>query len=189
MYLQKKFFYLAFICFLFLFLAISYQKSDTTLKKLEKEVVATNTFGVYKDDVAIDFQLLNENGEKIRLSNYKGKKVMINFFATWCGPCQEEMPILVEIDKRTDKKKLEIIGVNVTKEEPNPNLVRKFVSHFQVKFEVLFDGEGKVMKDYQLIGIPTTLLIDESGKIVERINGVVTIDMFNNHAFFEGLKQ
>ncbi|WNF35749.1 TlpA disulfide reductase family protein [Bacillaceae bacterium IKA-2] len=187
MFLRKNSYYLALICFIFLCLAISYQLSDTPLKRIEQAVLAENSTGVYKENVAVDFQLLNSNGEKLTLSNYRGKKVIINFFATWCGPCQEEMPVFVELDRITDNQKLIILGVNMTKEEKNPNQVREFAEHFQVEYEVLYDGEGKVMKDYQLIGIPTTIFIDEKGKIVERFNGILTMDMLKKHRFLAGI--
>lgn len=156
------------------------------MKRMEQAVLTANSLGVYKDDIAVDFQLLNSNGEKVTLSNYRGRKVILNFFATWCGPCQDEMPTLVELDRRTDNEKLILLGINMTKEEQNPNQVRKFTEHFQVEYEVLYDGEGIVLKEYQLIGIPTTIFIDEKGKIAERINGVLTMEMINGHPFLAG---
>jgi thiol-disulfide isomerase/thioredoxin len=188
LFIRKKFFYLAIICFIFLFLAVNYERSDSTLKQMEQEVVAAATkTGVYQGDIAENFQLITTSGERIKLSEFRGKKVIVNFFATWCGPCQEEMPLLVELDKRTSKEQMIILGVNVTREEPNPTQVRDFLKQFQVQFEVLFDGDGEVMKTYQLIGIPTTIFIDEKGKIVERLNGMITMEMIESHPFFKGM--
>ncbi|RXI98247.1 TlpA family protein disulfide reductase [Anaerobacillus alkaliphilus] len=184
---RNRFFYLAAIFFIFLFLALNYERSENVTKRLEQDVVASaSRAGVYKGDLAQDFQLVNARGEMVRLSQFRGKKVILNFFATWCGPCQEEMPTLVELDKRLNNETFTIIGVNVTKEEPNPNQVKEFIKHYQVEYVVLFDGDGKVMKDYQLIGIPTTLFIDEKGKIIERLNGIVSLEMIKNHNFFDG---
>lgn len=187
MYYKKNFLYVSLLCFAFFFLAISYEHSDTTLKRMEQEVLASNQLGVYKNDIAENFQLLNMKGEKVALSDFKGKKVVVNFFATWCGPCQEEMPILVSLDKKVSDDKLIILGVNMTKEERNANQVREFIKHFKVEYEVVYDGDGKVMKEYQLIGIPTTLFIDEKGKIVDRINGLITEDIIKDHIFFKGI--
>lgn len=154
---------------------------------MEQAMVASATkTGVYKGDMAENFLLLNASGEKVKLSDFRGKKLVLNFFATWCAPCQEEMPILVELDKRVNQEELILLGINVTKEEPNPNQVQQFIKHFQVQYDVLFDGDGKVMNDYQLIGIPTTIFIDEKGKIVERVNGVVTMELIKSHSFFKG---
>jgi peroxiredoxin len=186
LFVRRNFFYLAALCFLFLFLAVNYERSDSTLKRMEQDVVAATTkTGVYQGNLAKKFQLLNQNGETVSLSDYRGKKVILNFFATWCAPCQEEMTTLVELDKTLNKENIVLIGINVTKEEPNPNVVRDFIKHYQVQYDVLFDGGGTVMKDYQLIGIPTTIFVDEKGKIVRRLNGMVTMDMLSNDPFFE----
>ena len=169
-------------------MATNYQRSESSLKQLEKEVVAAAVaakIGVYQGDTAVNIQLLNALGEPVNLKDFRGKKVLINFFATWCAPCQEEMPILVDLDSRINNEKFVILGVNVTKQEPNPNQVREFIRHYQVEYDILFDGEGKVMKDYQLIGIPTTIFIDEKGKIIKRLNGMLTMDMVENDPFFK----
>ncbi len=185
---RTHFFYLTLLFFIFFFLALNYERSESVMKLLEKNVTASaSKMGVYKGDLAEDFQLVDTTGKTVKLSAYRGKKVILNFFATWCGPCQEEMPILVELDKRIDREKIEIIGVNVTKEESNPNHVRDFIKHYQVEYDVVFDGEGKVMKAYQLIGIPTSIFIDENGKIVERLNGIITPEIIESHPFFEGI--
>ncbi|OIJ10135.1 hypothetical protein BKP35_13550 [Anaerobacillus arseniciselenatis] len=183
---RKNFIYLAILCFTFLFLAINYERSDTAIKRMEQEVLVSNQLGVYKGDIAENFQLQNFNGEQLQLESFRGKKVIVNFFATWCAPCQEEMPILVALQEKVENENFVVIGVNVTKEEPNRKRVREFVEHFNVNFEVLYDDEGEVMDIYQLIGIPTTFFIDEEGKIVERINGIITLEMIKNHPFFEG---
>ncbi len=184
--IKNKYFYLAIFFHIFLFLAIQYERSESVYKQNNQPQVVSTTVktGAYKGELAKNFQLLNGRGEKVMLSNFRGKKVMINFFATWCAPCQEEMPLLVELSKKINKEKLVIIGVNVTKEESNPNNVQEFIKHFQIQFEVLYDEDGKVMDDYQLIGIPTTILINEKGKIVDRLNGVITPKMIKQHSFF-----
>lgn len=183
---RKNFLFLAIICFVFLFLAINYERSDIVLKREDIVASATKT-GVHQGDLALNFQLLNGDGEKVILSDFRGRKIIVNFFASWCAPCQEEMPVLVELDSRINNEKAVIIGVNVTKEEPNPNQVREFIKHFKVGYEVLYDGDGKVMKDYQLIGIPTTLFINEKGEIVLRLNGMLTMDMVKTNPFFDGI--
>lgn len=180
---RKNAVYLTFFCFLFLFLGIRYINSDTVLKQLEQEVVATNKYGVYKGDIATNFQLINQKGERVSLSDYRGKKVVLNFFATWCAPCQEEMPILVNLHNK--RKDITVLGVNVTTQEQNPNQVEQFIKHFEVSYNILYDGKGDVLEDYELIGIPTTLLLDEKGTIVERINGMITYEYINKHSFFQ----
>lgn len=182
---RRNFIYLAILCFIFLFLAINYERSDSTLKRMEQDVIATTETGVYKGDLAEDFQLLNSDGELVSLASFKGKKVFLNFFATWCSPCQEEIPTLIELQRKMGTENFVVLAVNVTKEERNPNDVKKFIEHFNIDFDVLLDHDGKVRKQYQLIGIPTSFFIDEKGKIVERLNGILTLEMIENHHFFK----
>ncbi|MGO4889347.1 TlpA disulfide reductase family protein [Anaerobacillus sp. MEB173] len=164
------------IFFLMFIVGVLYERSDTVLKNLEMAVAASTNEGAQVGNVAVDFTLLNTKGETVSLTDYKGKTVLLNFFATWCGPCLEEMPALVELDKRLSDEELIILGVNLTKQERNANDVRPFLDHFHAEFDVVFDVEGKVMENYQLIGIPTSVIINEKGKIIARINGMLTAE-------------
>lgn len=175
--------YLMLFSFLFLVLGVIYVQSNTTMKRVEQHVVATNKQGVFKGDIATNIQLINQNGETVSLNDYRGKRVVLNFFVTWCGPCQEEMPTLVKLHK--DNEDVRVIGVNLSTQERDLSHVDEFIQHFNVEYEVLFDGEGVALEEYQLIGTPTTLLIDEKGKIIERINGMITESFLKEHSFFE----
>ena len=130
--------------------------------------------GLEKDKVAPDFELQSLSGEIFRLSDYRGKKVFLNFWASWCGPCKIEMPYMENYYKKyKDLENVEIIAVNMTKSELNVEKVQGFVESYGLTFPVLLDSEGKVEKLYRVLGYPTTYLINEEGIIVDGFTGSV----------------
>lgn len=138
------------------------------------KVTIAADYGVHEGEQALPFELQDENGTNVKLQDFYGKKVIVNFFATWCPPCQEEMPLLVHLHEQLDTNKEVLIGVNLTKEERNRRDVELFMKQFGASYLVLYDEEGKVMDDYQIFGIPVTVFINEEGKITKRINGELT---------------
>lgn len=124
---------------------------------------------------APDFTLSTLSGEKISLHDTRGRYVLLNMWASWCGPCREETPHLVRIDKTFPDKKLTVLGVNMTSEELKIKSVRDFVQKYNVSYPVLLDKNGKVMNDYHIIGIPTSYLLDKKGRIIHRFEGDVTV--------------
>lgn len=134
--------------------------------------------GVFPGQKAPTFSLKTLRGKTASLDEYKGKPLVINLFASWCPPCQEEMPLLNELSKTLGDKG-NVIGVNLTNQERSLDDVKAFVKQFNVPFDVLLDEKGEVGKLYQIIGIPTTLLIDEKGIIQKRYNGMLTEKMID----------
>jgi len=122
-------------------------------------------------DPAYDFQLTDLNGEVIRLSNLRGKKVMLNFWATWCGPCRMEIPHMVELYDEQGNAEFEILAVNVNEA---PDKVRAFVQQNDMHFPVPLDTKGSVAGSYYVRAIPTSLFIDEQGIIVAVHVGTLT---------------
>lgn len=118
---------------------------------------------------APDFTLLDLNGKKVSLAEYRGKAVVLNFWATTCGPCKAEMPSLNSLYLEFRNKGLSVVAVSVdTSEKP----VRAFISEKNLAFTVLMDKDKEVFFDsYAVMGLPTTFLIDRSGAIVEKIIG------------------
>jgi peroxiredoxin len=108
---------------------------------------------------APDFELLNLAGEQIRLSEMRGTAVLINFWATWCGPCRLEMPAIQERYERYYPE-LAVLAVNF--DEPVDE-VQKFVDELGLTFEVLLDPGATVQDLYRVRGYPTTYLVDEGG--------------------------
>jgi len=111
--------------------------------------------------LAPDFILSNLQGERVQLANLKGRPVLLNFWATWCPPCREEMPLL-EAVYRERREELEVLTVNLQEE---PEVIEAFQKENGYTFPVLLDREGKVASQYWIRGIPTTLIIDSQGII------------------------
>src|SRR3954454_15771299 len=112
------------------------------------------------------FQLSGRGGKTIDLSQFKGQVVMINFWATWCAPCRQEMPLLEDIYKKYKPMGFTLIGVNV---EPKSGDPEAFLSKLPkpVTFPVAFDVDSKVSKLYNVAGMPTTVFIDRKGNVRE----------------------
>jgi peroxiredoxin len=108
------------------------------------------------------FTLASRAGQDVSLAQYKGQVVMINFWASWCGPCRQEMPLLEGIYRKYGKMGFTMIGVNV---EPDSNAANEWLKATPVSFPILYDRDSKVSKLYDVAGMPSTVIIDRSGKL------------------------
>lgn len=113
-----------------------------------------------KGKPAPDFALKSTTGENLRLSEFRGDVVMVNFWATWCGPCRQEMPILDELYDRYQKVGFRLIGVNI---DDDPRRAIEMLESLGVSFPVVFDDRKEVSEQYQVQAMPVTLLIDRNG--------------------------
>jgi len=120
---------------------------------------------------APDFALETLDGETIRLSDFVGKPVLVNFWATWCAPCRAEFPDFQEasID---NADKLVIIGINNTTAD-QPELVDDFVAEMGATFPIVLDQDGKVSESYQIRGLPTSIFVDRDGIVQEVFTGPI----------------
>lgn len=124
--------------------------------------------GLKIGNVPPNFELTSLTGDVVKLSDYKGKKVILNFWATWCPPCKDEMPHLEKYYKKNkDSANIEIIAINMTTQD-RPEMVRKFVDAYGLTFPILFDNNGEVMDAYQILTLPMTYIINTDGKIAHR---------------------
>lgn len=120
---------------------------------------------------APDFKLKTLEGKTVRLSDYVGKKVILNFWATWCPPCKEEVPHMQKVYEEYKNQGVEILAVNVTNKEGGKGAVAQFVKEHGLTFKVLLDKEGVVGSTYQVLTLPTTYMIDTKGNMVDIIEG------------------
>ncbi|HJY63692.1 MAG TPA: TlpA disulfide reductase family protein, partial [Ignavibacteria bacterium] len=124
-----------------------------------------------KDDM-VDFTW-NENGKDVKLSDYKGKVILVNFWATWCGPCRRELPSLSQISNELKDKDFKMVGVSV---DDNPAALSGFLQSNSLSYTILHEPNELVGKYMEVTGqrdnvIPQTYLIDKKGKVVEVIIG------------------
>ncbi len=111
---------------------------------------------------AIDFTLKTFDGQTVSLSQYRGKVVLLDFWASWCGPCKEEMPFLSILQKSYGKAGLVVLAVNIDKERKN---ALKFMDHNAVQLTPLWDAKMEVVSSYDIAKMPTTFIIDRHGVI------------------------
>ncbi len=111
-------------------------------------------------------------GNEINLEDYRGKLVIINFWATWCAPCKKEMPSLDKLYERDDFKNLQVFAVNM--EQQNKLKTNKFFKDLKIrKLKIYFDSKLNFLKEFKLRGVPTTVLINKKGEEFARIIGEV----------------
>ena len=121
---------------------------------------------------APDFRLTSFAGQSISLSQFHGKLVFVNFWASWCPPCQAESPDLVKMYQKYGKQ-ITFIGVNLTGSD-TVRAARGFIQHFYIPYPSLMDTHDAVTKEYAVIAIPTSLFINRQGIIVSRVTGGMT---------------
>ncbi len=118
---------------------------------------------------------LDKKDQKININEYKGNLLILNFWATWCEPCKEEMPSLDSLQVNPELDNLIIFAINIGKE--NLNKVNKFFFEFNIKnFEPYFDSPTTLAKKFSLRGIPTSILINKEGQEFARIIGSINFE-------------
>lgn len=124
--------------------------------------------------IAPEFELKDLSGARVRLAEVRGKVVLLNFWAEWCGPCRAEMPFMESLYKAFKDKGLVVLAVSVDRSE---KAVKAFVSDKKLTFKVLMDNDKEVSFDqYGVIGLPTTFLIDKKGVVAEKFMGPMEWD-------------
>jgi peroxiredoxin len=119
--------------------------------------------------VAPEFELPGLDGKQHKLSEYKGKVVFLNFWATWCKPCAEEIPSMQMLHENLKSFPFEIVAVSVDKD--GPEVIEPFLKKYGVTFPVLHDRKGRVKELYKTTGVPETFILDQNGVIAEKVWG------------------
>ena len=151
-----------------------------------REIRAVGLQPLKEGTAIVDFQLDLLGGGSRTLSSYKGKVVFLNFWATWCGPCRQEMPSMERLYQRLNDKGLEILAVNLQEDDKT---VQKFVDEYELTFPVLLDRSGRVGSTYGARSIPTTYIVSREGYVIAGTIGTREWDTEQYVRFFERLLQ
>ena len=164
MFINQKIsnFFLYLFCFS-IFSSISQTNEDVPLNNIAINEIPKPISSLIFEDFS---------GNKINLKDYKGKLVIINFWATWCAPCKKEMPSLDSLYQDSSFNNLEVLAVNL--EQPNPIKAKNFFINLKIKkLGIFFDPELNFVKEFKLRGVPTTILINKNNEEFARIIGEV----------------
>lgn len=134
--------------------------------------------------IAPDFSLNALNGGVVRLSQFRGKSVLINFWASWCEPCKAEMPL---IERYAEKHPDDLVVLGLDSEE-TPVIVQSFVASMGIKFTILLDQGGTVSDLYRVDGFPTSIFIDSNGRIQAEQIGSLSDESMNRSLASVGVK-
>jgi cytochrome c biogenesis protein CcmG, thiol:disulfide interchange protein DsbE len=135
---------------------------------------------------APDFSLPNLDDKTVRLSDYRGKVVFLNFWATWCKPCREEMPSMEVLYKNFERDGLVILAVSIDRVTTKKD-IPPFVKGLGLTFPVLIDSWGQTDKRYKLMGVPETYIIDQEGILREKLIGPRDWTVLDNLKVITGL--
>ena len=130
---------------------------------------------------APEFSLRELNGNVASLSGYRGKMVLLNFWATWCGPCRDEMPSMEQLSRNFGGQGLTVVAIN---QRENAALVARFMKTHNLNFSTLLDADGRVAASYRVYGIPVSYVIDSDGRAIGMKSGSMdwasprVVDMF-----------
>ena len=168
------------------FLACTKKEIDSSVfgPEMEKTFIHAGLRLLKEKIPSREFSLASTTGETLSLSAFKGRPVFLNFWATWCGPCREEMPSMEAIYKLYSERGLEILAVNNMEE---PQDVIDFMKTNELSFPALYDRDGKVSSSYGVQALPTSYLIDREGMVIMRLVGTINWNTPAIHKAFEKL--
>ena len=139
-------------------------------------VVLFPAIAVSKDSRPVDLTFKDMKGQKVRLRDYRGKIVVLNFWATWCVPCREEMPMFVEMEKEYAPRGVVFVAASLDDRETRPK-IPDFIAKFNIGFPVWVGASTMDLDDLKLgSGVPATAFLDQEGRIVARVLGQVPKD-------------
>jgi peroxiredoxin len=158
-----------FLCSLFLVFILLVNLAFTAEGR-EDDLFSRIRINPIKGDKRVpDFSLKDLTGKKVEIKQYKGKIIFLNFWATWCGPCKEEMPSLEVLHRQFKGENFVLLTISVDYEGLKP--VREFLNKQRYTFPVLLDPNGEILDLFEVKGIPTTFIIDKKGRVIGRAIG------------------
>ena len=129
---------------------------------------------IEEGDVAPMIELSDLSGRKYRLADYKGRTVVLNFWASWCPPCRAELPELAEFHDTVNPADTALVSINLYSSERSPGQLPAFIEKHGIDYPVLLDKEGLAAAAFGINTIPTTFIIDPDGRIKNRVTGALT---------------
>lgn len=172
----KKVIAIVFLCGLMTVAIVQAMEKNAKEEQEVESILTNNLPGLAVGLKAPDFELKNLAGETVRLSDFKGQKIMLNFWATWCPPCKKEMPDMQKFFELA-KNDVVILAVNIDPEAD----VAGFAKKMDVHFPILLDEKDKVSSIYKILTIPTTYFIDEGGIIRHKHLSAMTVEMMKEY--------
>ncbi len=155
---KKYIFWIVVLLTVFLLVGCDNSTSEQPLTKVNPE-----------SKLAADFTLTNMQGEQVSLSQYRGKVVILNFWATWCPPCREEMPSMERLHRNYKDKGLVMLAINV--DENGKQAVGQFLRKTPYSFPILLDSDNIAQNAYGVFRFPESFIIDRNGMVVKKIIG------------------
>lgn len=127
---------------------------------------------------APNFAVTDMNGKELTLENMRGKGVFLNFWGTWCEPCEKEMPYMNELYDTYKKKGVEIVALNADETEI---AVKNFAGQYGLNFPIAIDKGQEILNTYGVSPLPTSFLIDKDGNVIKKITGTQTKEQIEEH--------
>ena len=159
-------------------------RTDASVARSETTPAAAGPSCAAKAAANLNFTLKDVNGADVKLADYKGKVVLLNFWATWCGPCKLEIPEFVEAYERYRDKGFVILGV-LSEDDPTPQDLRTFMTDFRMNYPVFREHQQLAEANGELWALPTSFIIDRRGAICTKHMGAMTREMLERE--IEGL--
>ena len=131
-------------------------------------------------EVVPDFQLATLDGRTVKLSDLRGHPVLINFWATWCGPCKDELPLIVAAYDANKAKGFRVLAIDSTAFDDLTN-IKDFASNFKMTFDVLMDSDDAISTDWNIMGLPSSFFIRADGTVAKVHVGQMTADQLNEY--------
>ena len=153
----------------FIFAALTVLVIILSLKLNDSSVEFSNQVAIEGDIPAPDFTFPGLDGKMVSLSDYKGKVVLVNIWATWCPPCVNEMPSMEKLYRKFKRENFEILAVSI--DETGPKAVAPFMEKTRLTFPALIDSKGAIKSVYRISAIPESFIIDKQGFLIKKIVG------------------